>query len=256
MTHTPDDDRHPVLPEAEPWSADGGPHGVLALHGFTGNPSSMRGVAEAAASAGFAVELPRLPGHGTHVDDMIETTFGDWAAEADRAYAALAARCKRVVVAGLSMGGALSAWLAVQHPEIAGVVLINTPVQVPPELADGVRALVETGQETMDAIGGDVADPEVGESSYDKTPLRPLLTLIEAGQQLLPRLREIRCPALIMTSPNDHVVNPADSDVIAEAVGGPVERVTLERSYHVATIDYDRDIVRERAVEFARRVTA
>jgi carboxylesterase len=159
-------------------------------------------------------------------------------------------------VVGLSMGGVLTAWLAVQHPEIAGIVLINTPAQVPPEMAEAVRAMVEGGQETMDAVGGDVADPEVGESSYDKTPLRPLLTLVDAGAELLNRLDDIRCPVLIMTSPNDHVVNPADSDVLAERVGGPVERVTLERSYHVAPIDYDRDIVQERAVEFAGRVTS
>ena len=44
--------------------------------------------------------------------------------------------------------------------------------------------------------------------------------------------------------------------MLAEGVSGPVERVTLERSYHVATLDYDKDIVFERAVEFARRVTA
>ena len=29
----------------------------------------------------------------------------------------------------------------------------------------------------MDAIGNDVADPDVTELAYDKTPLRPLLSL-------------------------------------------------------------------------------
>ena len=61
----------PIIPGAEPWSADGGPNGALVLHGFTGNPNSMRGIAEALAAAGFAVELPLLPGHGTSVQDMI-----------------------------------------------------------------------------------------------------------------------------------------------------------------------------------------
>ena len=55
-------------PSAEPYCAAGGPHGALVLHGFTGNPSSMRGVAEALAAVGFAVELPLLPGHGTSVE--------------------------------------------------------------------------------------------------------------------------------------------------------------------------------------------
>ncbi|HKE75406.1 MAG TPA: hypothetical protein VKB57_17415, partial [Acidimicrobiales bacterium] len=65
----------------------------------------------------------------------------------------------------------------------------------------------------------------------------------------------IACPVLIMTSTQDHVVDPVSSDKLAAGVSGPVERVTLERSYHVATLDYDRDLINERAVEFARRVT-
>ena len=52
------------------------------------------------------------------------------------------------------------------------------------------------------------------------------------------------------------MVDPLNSEIIAGAVSGPVERVTLERSYHVATLDYDKDLIEERAVDFARRVTA
>ena len=47
-----------------------------------------------------------------------------------------------------------------------------------------------------------------------------------------------------------------NSDILAEGVSGPVERVTLERSFHVATLDYDKDLINERAVAFARKVTA
>ncbi|MGA1346618.1 MAG: carboxylesterase, partial [Ilumatobacteraceae bacterium] len=53
----------PVLPGAEPLShRAGAPVGVLVLHGFTGNPSSVRPRAEALVCAGVAVEMPRLPG--------------------------------------------------------------------------------------------------------------------------------------------------------------------------------------------------
>lgn len=114
-------DREPVavIPGAEPFSARGGAHGALVLHGFTGSPQSMRGLARAFAAAGYAVELPLLPGHGTSVDDMATTTFADWSGAVERAYADLAARCDRVVVSGLSMGALLAAWLAPRHPEIA-----------------------------------------------------------------------------------------------------------------------------------------
>src|SRR4051812_47786805 len=93
-----------VIPGAEPWSAAGGDVGALVLHGFTGNPGSMRGVAEALAAAGFTVDLPLLPGHGTTVEDMMATGFADWIGAAEAAYRDLAARCRTVVVVGLSMG--------------------------------------------------------------------------------------------------------------------------------------------------------
>ena len=78
-----------VLVGAEPMShvaADPSAAGVLTLHGFTGNPSSMRGVAEAFAAAGYHVELPRLPGHGTTIDEMLTTTWADWSGEAEAAF--------------------------------------------------------------------------------------------------------------------------------------------------------------------------
>src|SRR5579863_7112149 len=111
----------PLLPGAEPFAASNGPHGVLVLHGFTGCPQSMRPLAEAFADGGFSVELPLLPGHGTQVEDLAETRFDDWLAAAEEAYVQLAARCDRVVVAGLSMGGTLSCELAVRHSDLAGV---------------------------------------------------------------------------------------------------------------------------------------
>ena len=48
-------------------------------------------------------------------------------------------------------------------------------------------------------------------------------------------------PLLLFTSRQDHVVDPADSEYLAAHYGGPVDHRWLERSYHVATQDYDRD---------------
>jgi carboxylesterase len=247
-----------LMPGAEPFSADGGPDGVLVLHGFTGNPHSMRGLAEAFAAAGFSVELPRLPGHGTSIDDMLTTDWSDWSAAAEDAYWSLTARCPgRIVVAGLSMGGTLTAWLGTRHAEIAGLVLINAAIDPPaPEFRRMLQDMLDQGHAVMPGIGSDIADPDSTESSYDGTPIAPLLTLIAADDEILPRLGDISCPVLIMTSPQDHVVPPISSDILAMKVSGPVERVTLERSYHVATLDYDKDLIKERAVDFARKVTS
>jgi len=245
-----------LMPGAEPWTHDGGPIGVLVLHGFTGNPASMRGVAEAMAEAGFTVDLPRLPGHGTTVEDMIPTGWSDWLDHAEAHYRALAERCDQVVVVGLSMGGALTAWLGSEHPEIAGLVCINAVVSAPAGMREAVQEVLATGADRFAGIGSDIARPDRVESSYAETPLAPLLTLFDAADDLGDRLTQITAPVLVITSRDDHVVPPENSDILAAQVSGPVERLWCERSYHVVTMDYDADLVIAAAVDFATKVTA
>jgi carboxylesterase len=60
---------------------------------------------------------------------------------------------------------------------------------------------------------------------------------------------------LLLSSRQDHVVEPGSGDLVAGTVSGPVERVWLERSYHVATLDYDQDEIESRALAFARSVS-
>ena len=148
---------HLVLAGAEPFSAPGGPHGALVLHGFTGCPQSMRGLAQAFASAGFAVELPRLPGHGTAIEDMLETSWDDWSKAAEAAYDDLAARCDKVVVSGLSMGGTLTLWLAEHHPEIAGIVLVNAAAEPP---ADSFKEMLPVRPASELKLAPIVIEPE------------------------------------------------------------------------------------------------
>jgi carboxylesterase len=245
-----------IMAGAEPMSVEGGPVGVLVLHGFTGNPQSVRPLAQGFADAGHGVEMPLLSGHGTTVEDMLDTNWTDWSSDAEAAYQRLASRSERVVVAGLSMGGSLTCWLATRHPEIAGIICVNPATQAAAEVRAFVESMIADGQEVMDGLGSDVADPDSPESAYPQTPLRPLRSLFEAATEIQPDLVRISCPLLLFTSPEDHVVPPADSDFLAERVSGPVERVSCDRSYHVATIDFDRDMIVERSLEFVAKVTA
>jgi carboxylesterase len=174
----------------------------------------MRGLALALAAAGLTVELPLLPGHGTDVADMVPTRWEDWSAAAEAAYVELAARCESVAVVGLSMGGTLSVWLGERHPEIAALVLVN-PLIEPPD-ADTVafiESIVEGGDEVAPGIGSDIALEGVVESAYPESP-------------------------------------PVSGDRLIAEVKGPVERIMLERSFHVATLDYDKDEIEARAVKF------
>jgi carboxylesterase len=172
------------------------------------------------------------------------------------AFDALAASCEQVVVVGLSMGGSLTCWLGTRHQEIAGLVCINPAVAPSDDMRALVAAMTESGEELMDGIGSDVADPDVIESAYAQTPLRPLLTLFDASAAVVGDLGSITSPLLLFTSPQDHVVPPTDSDLLAGAVSGPVERVSCDRSFHVATIDFDKDLIRDRSLQFIAAITS
>jgi carboxylesterase len=247
----------PILPGAEPFSTTGDERGALVLHGFTGNPQSMRGVALALADAGLTVELPLLPGHGTDVADMVPTRWTDWSAAAEAAYLELASRCESVVVVGLSMGGSLSVWLAERHPEIAALALVN-PLIVPPDsdTLGFIAAMIEGGDELVPGVGSDIAQEGMVESAYAELPLRAAQSLFEGVAEVEAGLGSVTCPVLLFSSVNDHVVAPISSDRLAEAVSGPVERIVLERSFHVATLDYDKDEIEVRTVEFLTGVLA
>jgi carboxylesterase len=241
---------------AEPESHAGGPHGALVLHGFTGSPYSMRGLARALAGAGFTVDLPLLPGHGTAVEELIPKRWADWLAAAEEAYAALAARVDDVIVVGLSMGGTLTAALAATHPEIIGAVFVNALIAPPGDDVVGfLRTTAESGEALLPGIGASIADPTADELAYEQTPVVPLLSLIDALGDLQGRLAAIRCPILVVNSPRDPVVAPVSSDVLAASVSGPVERMSAERSLHVATVDYDKDAIERRVVAFAQGLT-
>jgi carboxylesterase len=248
-----------ILPGAEPMSHEGSTRtGVLVLHGFTGNPSSMRDVAEVMAALGHHVEMPRLPGHGTTITDMIGTGWADWTAEVAAAHGRLHSKTDEIVVIGLSMGGSLTLWSALDLPGVVGIVCINpATMPQPPEVIEMLQEMVDEGNEVMPAIGGDIADPEATEIAYDGVPLRALLSFMHEGlAPMTDRFGELTVPLLLLTSRQDHVVEPANSEHLAATYGGDVEHVWLERSYHVATQDYDRDEIHSRAADFVARVTA
>jgi carboxylesterase len=243
-----------ILSGAEPFSAGGGPIGVVVLHGFTGSPQSMRPLAQALAAAGFSVELPLLPGHGTSVEDMVPTRWSDWSSVADAAYGDLAGRSDRVFVAGLSMGGSLAIWLAERHSDIAGIIVVNPLVDPPASsFRDMLHGMIEEGAISVPAIGSDIAMRGT-ESAYDASPLEPMLSMFEAVDEIAARLGEVRCPVLLLSSRIDHVVPPESGDLLAARAGGPVERVWLERSFHVATLDHDASEIEERAVAFVNKM--
>lgn len=245
----------PVLPGAEPYRHEGGEVGVLLCHGFTGSPQSLRPWAEYLAERGLTVSLPLLPGHGTRWQDMQLTTWEDWYAEVDQALRELSARCERVFVMGLSMGGALTLRLAARHGEaVSGIVLVNPANKVHGASAKAlpvVRHLVPSTK----GIASDIAKPGAAEVGYDRVPLHAAHSLRRLLQVVDAELPQVTQPMVLLHSPQDHVVPPADSArVLSRVSSTDVKEILLEQSYHVATLDHDAERIFEESWAFVTRL--
>ncbi len=237
---------------AEPFEFDGKGASVLVLHGFTGTTQSMRYLGEELNNRfGFSVSGPCLPGHGTTPDEMEQTDFHDWMGAAADALHQLADRDDPVFVTGLSMGGMLTLGLAAQFPDIiAGIVPINAIAGK----NDGGLAEVVLNRDAparVPGIGSDIKAAGVTELAYSEVPTACLRSVYLAQAAIGDILHKVVCPTLVMQSREDHVVHPANSHRIMRRISSVDRRLLwLENSYHVATLDNDKDLIADRAGKF------
>jgi carboxylesterase len=245
-----------VIPGAEAWSAEGGDVGVLLLHGYTGNPVSMRPLAESLAARGYAVELPRLPGHGTRWQDLDRTTWRDWAREAVAGFEVLKARTRAQVVVGLSVGATLSLYLAeTRGDELSGAVVVNPLVWAHDRRAP-FAPLIKLVVRSVAGFGNDIAKPGADQKAYDRNPAKAATSMLQLVKRVRRDLARVRTPLLVLTSREDHTVSTRNGDILLGGVSSTdIERIWLERSYHVATLDYDAEIIEDATAAFVKRVT-
>lgn len=243
-------EKYPVMEEAQPFYLEGNKVGILISHGFTGSTQSMRPLGKAFAKAGYTVCGPRLKGHGTHYEDMEMTTHEDWIASIEEGYQWLKERCDTIFVTGLSMGGTLTLYLAEKYPDIMAIIPINAAIEIP-----DMEAMQLSSDRFLDAIGSDIKDPEVTELAYEKTPVRSVIEIVELMKNVKDNLHSITCPALILVSTEDHVVPPDNSQVIYDQISSSEKQIVqLKNSYHVATLDYDQQLIIDETLRFIEKV--
>lgn len=241
-----------IWPEARTLRSGAGSIGVVLSHGFTGAVQSIAPLARALAEPadgweGARVIAPRLPGHGTSWRDLARTRWWDWYAAVEEAYLELADTVEHIFVGGLSMGGALALRLA-EHRHVDGIVLINPAIatrdrRVPPAAA--LHRLLPSQK----GIASDIALPGAVELGYPRFSVTSLATMTRLWRDVRSSLDKVTAPVLLMCSREDHVVDDLSADLIRSQVRD-VRSITLENSYHVATLDRDADAIADHSRVF------
>jgi len=250
--------------DKSPLSIDGDSRGVLCLHGITGTPFEIRPLAEALGRRGCTVSAPTLAGHGGTLRDLAASGWQDWLRSAEAALADLQARVGGgpVAICGFSMGGLLALRLARLYPErITAMAVMSTPLRLRRFQVMGIRALARLpidyrnhpGACIPKLAGSDISDDDLryenpGLRAFPIAALEALLDLMDTVRADLPA---IRTPVLVVHGRQDHTVPMEDSLELTGCLGSEViERLWLDKSFHIVTLDVERDTVIDGVTRF------
>ena len=259
--------------------AIGAPRVVL-FHGLTGAPSELWPLGLALASAGYRVEAPLLPGHGTTPEQLAQTSAEDVLAAARRA----ASNPDIAVIGGLSMGALLALIVTSERPRTDALVLMAPALEmtgrngwfmralgllplarIPVLLAKGrpetgdvalIREPVE-GRDEMERAAAraaeDAASPGA-DGRYDRIPVRwagELWKLQRLAAKAAPR---IACPTLMLHGLRDRTASPDSSVRLAELIGKQARTRFFAESPHVLTLGPERGAVAAEVARFLREM--
>ncbi|CAB4673719.1 MAG: alpha/beta fold hydrolase [Actinobacteria bacterium] len=227
--------------------------GVLFVHGFTGSPASVAPWARAVAAAGYTVSVIRLPGHGDDWRAMNATSWREWYYEVDRGVRELLQEVDEIALAGFSMGGALVLRYAAIHPEHVKALLLLNPAVYDPRPALKLTSITRFFMKTLPPSGSDIAKPNPPIHGYRETPVNALHSLRKLWRDLATHLKDVSVPTMLFRSIQDHVVPAASCDMVLRSISSSTKReVLLEKSYHVAALDYDAPFLESKSIEFLR----
>lgn len=233
-----------------------GERGVLLLHGFTGTPFEMRPLGEALCSRGFTVSCPLLAGHGQAPSRLNGTTWRDWVASADSAFVALKRRSKKVAVVGLSMGGLIALHLARNYGnELTALAALATPLWLPwhARLAIPIVRNVRDLLIRKSGGGADLGDHEMraANPTMGVFPATALGSLLDLTKIVRSEIRDVAVPTFVAHGHADHTVPLACSEELVRHLGTrDVRFCHLMRSFHIVTLDVERDFLARELGEF------
>jgi carboxylesterase len=211
----------------------------------------MRPWGEFLHSKGYTVRVPLLPGHGTQPEDLNKVKWQEWPAKVEFELSELRKTCDVIFLVGLSMGGGTVLNVAASiNNELAGLILVNPMIHVkgvPVELA----FFLSRFQKMRTSVGDDIKRPGITEWGYDALPTRGIHQLLKMLRITRGNLGKITVPVQLFHSVEDHTLPVTNTEIILSEIGSTNKsRIELVNSYHVATMDYDQELIFQNSLTF------
>jgi carboxylesterase len=244
--------------EGSPFIWEGGPTGILLVHGFTATTAEVRPLARFLYEHGYTVAGPLLPGHNTTPEDANRYGWRDWVRNVEIAYRELAARCQRVIVGGESAGALLTLYIASEHPEIVAVLSYAPALRLTLRRRDLALLYMIAPFKPYVAKRQSLAKLSSGGDSlwrgYPVTPLKGTIELLRLQPVVRSRLCRIQQPILIVQGRHDPTVHASAPETIFRQVSSTVRELHwFDHSAHKVILDDERDQVFALTVSFIER---
>ena len=252
---------------------EGSRFGFLLVHRLGGSPSDVDYVADGLARAGYTVTCPLLYGHGGSRDLLAATTWRQWSKTVNEALAELSKRCDTVVVGGLGVGALLALKAAADYPERVHGLALFAPTFWPNGWAmpwygtalsvlgnKRLANLVRFDERPPFGIKDDaLRDAMLAALARDGRPSTDVMgrsggAFLEVkwlAREVSARLADVKQPCLIFHPRHDDRSALSSSQDLQQRLGGVVDLIVLDDSYHLVTQDRQRGWVLERVLEFA-----
>jgi len=258
---------------------------VLLIHGITGTPSEMRHVGKVLNKAGYTVFCNALPRHCSSLGELKKVTWQEIADACEEDFKTLKAKHEKVFIGGLSMGALMSIHLAYKYPQEAsgiavlaptifydgwalhkGKVFLNLAWSIP-YLRNriNIREGWPYGLKDEDLrwsierfYKGANADKFSNKVLLFGSPFFPLANLYQHNlftKLVIKELKDVTAPVIIIHAREDDMTSLKNARFILDNIGSPDKSlIVLEDSYHMITIDKEKDRVAEEITSFFNKL--
>lgn len=254
----------------------GGDHAVLAVHGLYGNPLELRYVGRQLQRAGYTVVIPLIPGYGYargSADSVRTTAWQQWYQEVERELDALKKRYRTVSVIGLCIGAVLALRLAQERSSGIAALGLFAPTlaydgwsipryrfllplvyYTPFRFTYAYRERFPYGvkNETLrNRIAHEMSKSDASEAGASALPAEGIFQAHRLIRKVRRELAEVHTPTLTVHAAQDDVASRKSADLIEAKITAPCrKKVILQNSYHMITLDNDKEIVAREIVDF------
>lgn len=249
----------------------GGKSGVVLIHGVTGSPFELRYLAKQLNKAGFTVKVPILAGHEGDIKYLKKTTWQDWYKTIEEVIIELDKSCNEIFVGGLCAGALLSlhaaykcgpivkavaamsttikhnGWGIPWYGKITTFLNNNTPLRYFMSFPDTEACGIKHERLSRIVTKG-LKDNSI---AYYSMPGVTMYQINKLSKVVVSELSEIITPTIILHSIEDDIATIKNVDILEGNLASKIiHKVILDDSYHVITMDNQRDIVAKEIIAF------